>query len=107
MCFLRPECVLLTYMMCFCLCHCAGYLDLDWELTDSLEGPGGRRLVEVALVKSTMRDDMIHWWKQVFQGDPEIDTQKIKGRTSGFQDAWKEAQARFMESVKEKQPLVL
>lgn len=80
---------------------------MDWELTDSLEGPGGRRLVEVTLAKSTPREDLIHWWKQVFKHEPEIDTTQIKGRSHNFQDAWREAQAMFLDRVKDRQPLEL
>jgi len=80
---------------------------LEWEVVGERGGgkeggkEGGRRAVRLTFVKETPRADMVRWWSRVMEGEEEIDTQKIEGRSKkmNFQGAWEEAQKLFMEGV--------
>jgi hypothetical protein len=76
---------------------------VEWEVEDGDgEEAGGRRWVKITLAKQSPREDMVHWWPNVFQGDPEIDTTQIQGRKMNFAEAWEEAQALFKKGIAEK-----
>jgi len=78
---------------------------VEWEVVGEggKEGgkQGGRRAVRLTFVKATPRADMVRWWSRVMEGEEEIDTQKIEGRSQkmNFQGAWEEAQKLFREGV--------
>ena len=81
---------------------------VEWEVVGEGGGggkeggrEGGRRAVRLTFVKATPRADMVRWWSRVMEGEDEIDTQKIEGRSQkmNFQGAWEEAQKLFREGV--------
>lgn len=58
-------------------------------------------------MKGVPQPGLVHWWSQVFQGGPAIDTTKIEGRKGNFQAAWEEAQEMFRKSVAGREPMVV
>lgn len=93
---------------------------VDWELKTMKEGNDDQssfKMLEITLKKKSPIADAIIWWKNVFEGDPEIDVMSIEGRTlpgnaqgtlgdnidknkkSTFEDTWAEAHKQFTQKV--------
>lgn len=76
--------------------------DIDWSVVQ--EG-STRRYLTLILYKATPMAGMFHWWKQPFTQCPERpchddDNHDHSNSGHSFQQAWKEAQTQFVESIK-------
>eukprot|EP01036_Dinobryon_divergens_P023798 gene23798-32186_t len=77
---------------------------VDWEIISCPSAiKQKQKYIRVVLKKKSPIPGAIFWWKNVFEGDPEIDVTKIGGRnvqkSSEVASAWKVAHEKFSESV--------
>ena len=106
--------------------------DIDWEMKDlevdtskdfkatsSTISPGLARTMCVTMHKEPMGMGVIHWWKTVIKGDPEIDVAAIpdrrgaslsksaKDRSRALQDSWRIAHEQFKAKCKTRKKVAI
>ena len=106
--------------------------DIDWEMKDlevdaskdfkatsSTISPGLARTVCLTMHKEPMGMGIIHWWKTVIKGDPEIDVAAIpdrrgaslsssaNDRSRALQDSWRIAHEQFKAKCKTRKKVAI
>jgi len=69
--------------------------EFDWEVKTEAQ----LRKLHITFEKMSPIPNATIWWKALFQGDPEIDVTKIKGRNIPQNSLWEEAHNAFKEKI--------